>query len=269
MKLQGKVAIVTGGARGNGFSAAKFLAEEGADIAIADICEDIASVPYPLATKATMDAAVAEIKKMGRKAIGIKCDVRVAAEVEAMVKQVLDTCGKVDILVCNAGVASLEALVSMTEECWDDMIDIHLKGTFLCCKYVVPHMIEQHSGKVVNISSVGGLRGFGMAAHYCAAKHGLLGLTKSLAMETADHNINVNAVCPGTVWTDMMAGLASHFGMETEEAKESFLAGHLFKDREIMPDDIGKAVLWLCLEDSRCLTGDFIGVDAGWLCRAP
>ena len=269
MKLEGKVAIVTGGARGNGLAAARCLAGEGADIVLTDICADIATVPYDLSTKETLDAAVAEIKKMGRKAVGIVCDVRVASEVEAMVKQVLDTFGKMDILVNNAGIATLEALVDMSEETWDDMLDIHLKGTFLCSKYVVRHMIEQHSGKVVNISSVGGLRGFGMGSHYCAAKHGIIGLSKSLAMETADHNINVNVVCPGTVWTDMMAGLAAHFGMETEDAKETFLAGHLFKDREITPEDIGRAVLWLCTEDSKCITGGIITVDAGWTARAP
>jgi NAD(P)-dependent dehydrogenase (short-subunit alcohol dehydrogenase family) len=269
MKLEGKVAIVTGGARGNGLAAARCLAQEGADIAIADICCDMPTVPYPLSTGETLNNAVEEIEKLGRKAIGIECDVRKAADVEAMVKKVVETLGKVDILVNNAGIATLEALVDMSEEAWDDMLDTHLKGAFLCCKHVVPLMIEQHSGKVINISSVGGLRGFGMGAHYCAAKHGIIGLTKSLAMETADHNINVNAVCPGTVWTDMMAGLANYFGMETADAKENFLAGHLFKDREIMPEDIGRAVLWLSTDDSKCITGGQIAVDAGWTARAP
>ncbi|MGQ9920309.1 MAG: mycofactocin-coupled SDR family oxidoreductase [Desulfobacca sp.] len=269
MKLAGKVAIVTGGARGNGFAIAKLMAQEGADIAIADICADIPTVPYPLSTLETMEKAVAEIQQLGRRAVGIRCDVRKAEEVQGMVQQVLDTLGRVDILVNNAGTATLEALVDMSEETWDDMLDVHLKGAFLCCKYVVPHLIEQHSGKIINISSVGGTRGFGMGSHYCAAKHGLIGLTKSLAMETADHNINVNVVCPGTVWTDMMAGLANYFGMETEEAKENFFSGHLFKDREITPEDVGRAVLWLATEDSRLVTGAVIMVDAGWTCRAP
>jgi len=269
MKLEGKVAIVTGGARGNGFASAKLMAQEGADIVIADICEDIATVPYPLSTPEGMANSVNEIKKLGRKAMGIKCDVRKAADVQAMVQQVLDSFGKIDILVNNAGTATLEAVVDMSEESWDDMIDVHLKGTFLCSKYVVPKMIDAHSGKVVNISSVGGTRGFGMGSHYCAAKHGIIGFTKSLAMETADHNINVNAVCPGTVWTDMMQGLANYFGMETADAKENFFSGHLFKDREITPDDIGQAVLWLVTEDTKCITGGIIMVDAGWTCRAP
>jgi NAD(P)-dependent dehydrogenase (short-subunit alcohol dehydrogenase family) len=269
MKLEGKVAIVTGGARGNGFAAAKLMAEEGADVVIADICEDMPTIPYAMSTPDTMAQAVENIKQMGRKALGIKCDVRKASDVEAMVQQTLDTFGRIDILVNNAGNSSMMAIVDMSEQEWDEVLDTHLKGTFLCCKYAVPKMIEQHSGKVINISSVGGHRGFGLGAHYCAAKHGIIGLTKSLAMEVADHNVNVNVVCPGTVWTPMMQGVAAFFGMEAEEAKEQFLAGHLFKDREIMPEDIGRAVLWLATDDSRCITGQSVLVDAGWTCRAP
>lgn len=209
------------------------------------------------------------IEKLGGEAIFVRTDVSKRADVERIVEAALERFGKIDILVNNAGTATLEAVVDMSEETWDDMIDVHLKGTFLCSKYVVPHMIEAHSGKVVNISSVGGTRGFGMGSHYCAAKHGIIGFTKSLAMETADHNINVNAVCPGTVWTDMMQGLADYFGMETADAKENFFSGHLFKDREITPDDIGQAVLWLVTEDTKCITGGIIMVDAGWTSRAP
>jgi NAD(P)-dependent dehydrogenase (short-subunit alcohol dehydrogenase family) len=269
MKLLGKVAVVTGGARGNGLAAAKLLAAEGADIVIADICENMSTIPYSMSTLETMAQAVESIKEMGRKSIGIKCDVRKASDVEAMVQQTLDTFGTIDILVNNAGNSSMMAVADMSEQEWDEVLDTHLKGTFLCCKYVVPKMIEQHSGKVINISSVGGHRGFGLGAHYCAAKHGIIGLTKSLAMEVADHNINVNAVCPGTVWTPMMQGVAAFFGMEADEAKEQFLAGQSFKDREITPEDIGRAVLWLATDDSRCVTGQSVLVDAGWTCRAP
>jgi NAD(P)-dependent dehydrogenase (short-subunit alcohol dehydrogenase family) len=269
MKLDGKVAIVTGGARGNGFATARLMAEEGADIAIADICEDMPTIPYPMSTPETMAKAVDEIKKHGQKAVGIKCDVRKASDVDDMVKQVLETFGKIDILVNNAGNTSMVAIAEMDEQTWDEVLDTHLKGTFLCCRYVLPHMIEQHSGKVVNISSVGGQRGFGMGGHYCAANHGIIGLNKSLAMEVADHNINVNVVCPGTVWTDMMKGIADFFGMEEEEAKETFYAGHLIKDPEVTPEDVGRAVLWLVSEEARCITGNMITVDAGWTARAP
>ena len=268
MKLEGKVAIITGGARGNGLAAAKCMAREGADIVIADICENMNTLPYNLSTPEVMAGAVKEIEEMGRKALGIKCDVRKAADVEAMVKQVMDSFGKIDILVNNAGNSSMVAIAEMSEETWDEVLDTHLKGMFLCCRYVLPHMIEQHSGKVVSISSVGGQRGFGMGGHYCAAKHGIIGLNKSIAMEVADHNINANVVCPGTVWTDMMKGIAESFGMEGDEGKEQFFAGHLIKEREVTPEDIGKAVLWLCIEDSQNITGNMITVDQGWTCQA-
>jgi NAD(P)-dependent dehydrogenase (short-subunit alcohol dehydrogenase family) len=269
MKLEGKVAIVTGGARGNGFAAAKCMAEEGADIVIADICENMETIPYDMSTESSMNEAVEEIKKIGKKAIGIKCDVRKAADVEAMVDKVIETFGKVDILVNNAGNSSMVAVSEMDEQTWDEVLDTHLKGAFLCCRYVLPHMIEQHSGNIVNISSVGGQRGFGMGGHYCAAKHGIIGLNKSIAMETADHNIRCNVVCPGTVWTPMMQGIAAYFGMEGDEAKEQFFAGHLIKDPEVSSEDIGRAVLWLTTDDSRCITGNMITVDGGWTAAAP
>jgi NAD(P)-dependent dehydrogenase (short-subunit alcohol dehydrogenase family) len=269
MKLEGKVAIVTGGARGNGLATARCMAEEGADIVIADICENMKTLPYDLSTPETMEKAVNSIKELGRKALGIKCDVRKAAEVQAMVNQVMENFGKIDILVNNAGNSSMVAIAEMDEETWDEVLDTHLKGMFLCCRYVLPHMIEQHSGVVVSISSVGGQRGFGMGGHYCAAKHGIIGLNKSIAMEVADHNIRANVVCPGTVWTDMMKGIAEYFGMEEDEAKEQFFAGHLIKDPEVAPEDIGRAVLWLACDDSRCITGNMITVDAGWTAQAP
>lgn len=268
MKLEGKVAVITGGARGNGLAAARCMAQEGADIVIADICENMNTLPYNLSTPEVMAGAVKEIEAMGRKALGIKCDVRRAADVEAMVKQAMESFGKIDILVNNAGNSSMVAIAEMSEETWDEVLDTHLKGMFLCCRYVLPHMIEQHSGKIVSISSVGGQRGFGMGGHYCAAKHGIIGLNKSIAMEVADHNINANVVCPGTVWTDMMKGIAEYFGMEGEEAKEQFFAGHLMKEREVTPEDIGRAVLWLCIEDSQNITGNMITVDQGWTCQA-
>ncbi len=269
MKLKDQVAIVTGGARGNGLAIAKALAKEGCNVVIADICSDIETVPYPLSTEATLSGAVEEVAALGVKALGIVCDVRSDDSVKAMVDEVVDKCGgKIDILINNAGITSLVPVVDMDEQTWDDTLDTHLKGTFLCSHYVVPHMIEAHAGKVVSISSVGGQRGFGMGSHYCAAKHAIIGFSKSLAMEVADHNINVNVVCPGTVWTDMMSGLAEYFGMEQDEAKEQFCEGHLFKDRDITPEDVAEAVLWLCLPESRNVTGNLITVDSGWTAAA-
>lgn len=269
MKLDSKVAIVTGGARGNGLATAKCLAGEGANIAIADICEDMETLPYSLSTPEVMAEAVEAIRAMGVKAEGIKCDVRKAADVSAMVDQVINIFGKVDILINNAGNTSMVAISEMEEDVWDEVLDTHLKGMYLCCRYVLPHMIDQHSGKIVSISSVGGQRGFGMGGHYCAAKHGIIGLNKSIAMEVADHNINANVVCPGTVWTPMMAGIAESFGLDDETGKEQFFAGHLLKETELMPEDIGRAALWLCTEESANITGNMITVDQGWTAQAP
>jgi NAD(P)-dependent dehydrogenase (short-subunit alcohol dehydrogenase family) len=186
-----------------------------------------------------------------------------------MVDKVIDTFGKIDILVNNAGNSSMVAIAEMDEQTWDDVIDTQLKGTYLCCRYVLPHMIEQHSGNIVQISSVGGQRGFGMGGHYCAAKHGIIGLNKSIAMEVADHNIRSNVVCPGTVWTPMMQGIAAYFGMEGDDAKEQFFAGHMIQDPEVSPEDIGRAVRWLITDEARCITGNMITVDGGWTAKAP
>ncbi|OGR11760.1 MAG: hypothetical protein A2097_07320 [Desulfobacula sp. GWF2_41_7] len=269
MKLEGKTAIITGGARGNGYAAAMCMAKEGADIAIADICADMETIPYSMSTEATMAAAVKSIEALGRKAIGIKCDVRKSGDVEKMVDTVLETFGHIDILVNNAGNSSMVAIAEMDEDTWDEVIDTHLKGTYLCSRFVLPHMIAQHSGKVVNISSVGGHYGFGMGGHYCAAKHGIIGLSKSVAMEVADHGINVNVVCPGTVWTDMMKGIAEYFGMEGESGKEQFFSRYLIKEPEISEDDIGQAVLFLVSEAAKCITGTTLTVDCGWTTQAP
>jgi NAD(P)-dependent dehydrogenase (short-subunit alcohol dehydrogenase family) len=269
MKLEGKAAIVTGGARGNGLAAAQCMAKEGARIAIADICANMETIPYDMSTADTMAQAVKGLKALGTEAIGIRCDVRKAADVAAMVKEVVEKFGQIDILVNNAGNSSMVAIADMDEATWDAVLDTHLKGMYLCCHHVLPHMIERQSGVVISISSVGGQRGFGMGGHYCAAKHGIIGLNKSIAMEVADHNIRANVVCPGTVWTDMMKGIANFFGMEEAEAKENFFAGHLIKEPEVAPDDIGQAVLWLASDQSRCITGNIITVDAGWTAQAP
>lgn len=269
MKLEGKVAIVTGGVRGNGLAIARCLAEEGAHIAIADICANMNTIPYDMSTEDSMKETVAGLQAMGSQAVGIICDVRRAADVEAMVGKVMETFGRIDILVNNAGNTSMVAIAEMDEETWDEVLDTHLKGTYLCCRYVLPHMIEQHSGNVVSISSVGGQRGFGMGGHYCAAKHGIIGLNKSIAMEVADHNIRCNVVCPGTVWTPMMQGIAAYFGLEEEDGKEQFFAGHMIKDPQVSPEDIGRAVRWLVTDEARCITGNMITVDGGWTAKAP
>jgi NAD(P)-dependent dehydrogenase (short-subunit alcohol dehydrogenase family) len=262
-EFSGKTALITGGARNIGLAIARDLATRGASIAIADICRDLETVPYTLASSDDLEKSVAELTSSGVKAIGLTCDVRDENQVSQAVKRVIDEFGKLDILVNNAGVVSLFSVDKLTAKAWNEVLDVCLKGSFFCCKYAIPHMIKQHCGKVVNISSVAGLRGLGLSVHYAAAKHGVIGLTKALAMEVADHNINVNAICPGTVESPMLEGLASQINLE-KDAYEHFSQGHLIRGQRITPQDIANAVRWLASDESRFLTGTVINVDAGW-----
>jgi NAD(P)-dependent dehydrogenase (short-subunit alcohol dehydrogenase family) len=158
---------------------------------------------------------------------------------------------------------SLYPIAELSEEAWDEVVDVCLKGAFFCSKHAIPHMVERRYGKIINIASVAGQVGLGMSAHYCAAKHGVVGLTKALAKEVADLNINVNVVCPGTVESPMLEGLASQLALD-EEVYAHFSQKHLFQDRHITPADIARAVRWLASDESRCMTGATINVDAGW-----
>lgn len=269
MKLEGKVALVTGAAQGMGKSHCLALAKEGANIAAADICKDIAAIKYPMGTEAKLNATVAEVKALGRKAIGIKCDVSKSAEVQEMFKKVLAEFKKIDILVNNAGILTINPIVDMTEEDWDTVVDVDLKGTWLCCKYVLPHMIAQKSGKIINIGSIYGREGAGLATPYCAAKGGVHTLTMSIAKEVAPFNINVNAVGPGAIHTPMVDGVAPVFAKYLNVQPSEVYATlckiyHIF-GREVTVQDISNAVVFLASEDSRNLTGQVIYVDGGHL----
>ncbi|MFH1124827.1 MAG: SDR family oxidoreductase [Pseudomonadota bacterium] len=266
-EFKGKSVLITGGARNIGLAIAKAIAARGGSVAIADICGDLETIPYKLSSMADLDRAVQEVSSVGEKALGLTCDVRIEGQVDACVKRVVETFGHLDILVNNAGVVSLLPMERLSQKAWDEVIDVCLKGTYLCCRYALPHMIERRYGKIVNIASVAGLRGLGLSAHYCAAKHGVIGFTKALAMEVADHNINVNALCPGTVESAGLEGLASQVGVN-EDAYKHFSKGHLFQDRRITPRDVAHAALWLVSEESRLLTGTVVNVDAGWTAHA-
>jgi NAD(P)-dependent dehydrogenase (short-subunit alcohol dehydrogenase family) len=265
-EFAGKTALITGGARNIGFAIAKELAQRGASVALADITHDLPTIPYPLSTRQTLEKAVEDLGSFGTKALGLVCDVRNEVQVHTAVNRVVDEWGSIDILVNNAGVISLYAIAELSQEAWDVVVDVCLKGTYLCSKYALPHMITRHYGKIINIASIAGLRGLGLSTHYCAAKHGLLGFTKALAMEVASHNIHVNAVCPGTVESISLEGIAAQAGLEVQPYGH-FSQGHLFQDRRIAPEDIACAVRWLASEESRCMTGTVLSVDAGWLAR--
>ena len=266
MKLEGKVAIVTGGGRGMGRSHCLALAREGADIVACDICRDIPLVDYSLARKEELDETVNKVKTLGRKAIGLIADVSKAGEVKTVVDKTIDEFGKVDILVNNAGVVLVATpCPEVTEEQWNTILNITLKGSWLFCKYVIPHMVKQKSGKIINISSVDGLTGRANVVPYICAKHGVIGLTRALAAELAPYRINVNAICPGSIETPMFTEAAKKVGVDPKIfIKDTSLLCELYQ-----PQDISNAVVWLASEDSRYLTGHSLPAAGGWIGLIP
>ncbi|HNU80209.1 MAG TPA: 3-oxoacyl-[acyl-carrier-protein] reductase [Bacillota bacterium] len=244
MQLKGKTAVVTGGSRGIGRAIALELASCGANVV----------VNYTRNSKAA-DEVVAEIEAMGSSGMAVKADVSIASEVENLVNEVLKTFGSIDILVNNAGITRDNLIIRMTEKEFDEVINTNLKGAFICTKAVSRVMIKQKSGKIINVSSVVGIVGNAGQSNYAAAKAGLIGFTKSMAKELAKRGINVNAVAPGFIQTDMTSVLP-------DNVKEEFL-----KSIPLMrigkPEDIAKTVLFLASEYSDYITGQVINIDGG------
>jgi len=198
LELVDRVALITGGGRGIGLAAARRLAEEGADIAVADL------------DRGSAEAAAAEVDRLGRKALAIVMDVASPASVDEGVRAVETSLGRVDVLVNSAGILGPFLPVWETPvESWDRLIAVHLRGTFLCCRAVVPGMIARRWGRIVNLASLAGKEGFPLDAAYCAAKAGIMAFTKSLAKEVVQYNIRVNAVAPTVIETDLVRGIPS------------------------------------------------------------
>jgi len=244
MQLKGKTAVVTGGSRGIGRAIALELASCGANVV----------VNYTRNSKAA-DEVVAEIEAMGLSGMAVKADVSIASEVENLVNEVLKTFGSIDILVNNAGITRDNLIIRMTEKEFDEVINTNLKGAFICTKAVSRVMIKQKSGKIINVSSVVGIVGNAGQSNYAAAKAGLIGFTKSMAKELAKRNINVNAVAPGFIQTDMTSVLP-------ENVKEEFIKSIPLM-RAGKPEDIANTVLFLASEYSDYITGQVINIDGG------
>lgn len=255
MKLDGKVALVTGAARGMGRTHCLALAGEGADIVACDICTDLSNVAYPMARLNELEQTVEAVRALGRKALAVIADVSKEAEVEAMAERAVDEFGHIDILVNNAGVALIGVPAhEVTEAQWDLVMDVNLKGTWLCCKHFIPNMIKQRSGRIINISSHAGLIGIATLAPYACSKHGVVGLTRTLAVELASYGINVNAICPRAVDTPMLTESFKQIGLSYEEAEKEWGGSGL--DTGVIPaEDISKLVVWLASEDSRFING--------------
>lgn len=244
MELEGKVGIVTGSAKGLGKAIALKLAKEGCTIVASDIDKDGAS------------EVIKEIRSLGQDGIPVRADVSKKSDVEAMVKEVILKYGHIDILVNNAGICSLTPIIDITEEEWDRVMAINLKGTFLCSQAVFKEMTKKESGKIVNIASLAGkVGGIVTGAHYSASKAGVICFTKSLALQAALYKINVNAVCPGPQDTEM----TSIWG---DKINTSFRDTIPFKEYG-KPDDVAEAVLFLVSERSRYITGEILDVNGG------
>ncbi len=243
MKLAGKVALVTGGAQGIGKAVGLLLARNGADIVISDINLEKA------------EETAKEVQALGRKALATKVDVAALGDVEKMVEAILTQFGKVDILVNNAGIARDKLILRMTEEDWDAVLNINLKGTFNCTKAVVRHMSKQKSGKIVNIASVVGEMGNAGQGNYAASKAGVIGFTKTIAREFAQRGINVNAIAPGYIETPMTDALP-------DKVKEE-LKRLIPMDRLGKPEDVAEAVLFLVSESANYITGQVLNVNGG------
>jgi 3-oxoacyl-[acyl-carrier protein] reductase len=244
MRLEGKVALVTGASRGIGREIAFELAREGASVA----------VNYA-GSEAKALEVVDGIKAMGRDAFAIQADVSSSDSVTEMVKETIEHFGKLDILVNNAGITKDNLLMRMKESEWDDVININLKGVFLCTKAVTRQMMKQRSGRIINISSIVGVSGNPGQANYVAAKSGVIGLTKTTAKEFSSRGITVNAIAPGFITTDMTDKLNED--VKSEMLKQIPLA------RFGEPKDIARTVIFLASEDGAYMTGQTLHIDGG------
>jgi SDR family mycofactocin-dependent oxidoreductase len=265
-EFDGKVAFITGAAHGQGRAAALALAAQGARILAFDIARTLAYPGYTLGNSQELDTLVAEIAGLGSQAIAVVGDVRDDAAIVHAVSLALEHFGRIDILFNNAGVAAYGLAHELSEEAWDAVLDINLKGAWLVARRVIPHFIAQRSGVIINNSSVAGLRGFAKLSHYTASKWGLTGLTKALAIELAPHGVRVNSIHPTGVNTGMNDGLAFLEGATVTEIAERS-AGNLLPVPWIEPQDVAHAVLYLASDKARYITGTQFVIDAGLLTR--
>ncbi|WP_454622023.1 SDR family NAD(P)-dependent oxidoreductase [Bradyrhizobium cenepequi] len=252
ISFEGKVALVTGAASGLGLATAKAFAESGAAVALADWHEDV------------VQAAAEDLTGQGHKVIAIRCDVADDAQVEAMVAQTVAAFGRLDAAFNNAGVQNVLAeTADTTREDYDRVMGINLRGQWSCMKFELQLMRKQGSGAIVNCSSLGGLVGGAERGIYHAAKHGVLGFTKSAALEYAARGIRVNAVCPGLIWTPMVDQMvASGQGEALKAMEKSIPMGRVGR-----PEEIASAVLWLCSDAASYVTGQSTSVDGGFIMR--
>jgi SDR family mycofactocin-dependent oxidoreductase len=264
--LAGRVALITGAANGQGRATALALATEGVHIAALDVAKPLPYPGYPLGTTEALDALAGTCRERGVTCLPFRADVRDDGAVRAAAGETVRRLGRIDILFNNAGICGYGLAHELTEEAWDAMLDINLKGAWIVARHVIPHMIARRSGVIVNNSSVAGLRGMARLSHYAASKWGLVGLTKSWAQELAPYNIRVISIHPTGVNTPMNDGLAALEGATPQQIAERS-AGNLLPVPWIEPEDVAQAVLYLVSDQARFVTGSQFVLDAGLLSR--
>jgi SDR family mycofactocin-dependent oxidoreductase len=267
-RVEGKVAFITGAARGQGRSHAVRLAQEGADIIAVDICQDVASVPYPGASDADLAETVKQVEELDRRIVARQADVRDLSALQGAVDEGLSQFGHIDVICANAGICSFGGALELTEEVWQEMIDVNLTGVWKTVRAAARPMVEAgRGGSIILTSSTAGLVAFPNLAHYVAAKHGVTGLMRVLAVELAPHMIRVNSIHPTTVDTPMVQNPAMYelFGLPgagREEAEQGFKAVNALPIPWVEAVDISNAVLFLASDESRYVTGTTVQVDA-------
>jgi SDR family mycofactocin-dependent oxidoreductase len=270
-RVEGKVALVTGAARGQGRAHALRLAEEGADIIALDVCQDLPDVPYALGTPDDLTETKKLVEGVGRRCVEVIGDVRNFSSMKQLVDEGVRELGRLDIACANAGVTNYSASYEMTEDAWDAVVDINLKGVWHTTKVAVPHMISQaQGGSIIMTGSVAAYHGARNSCHYGATKHGLLGLMRSLSVELGQHSIRVNSVHPTTVRTPMAYNQLTYdlFAPELESPgvevfEERMLQLHSLPVPAIDAVDMSNAVLFLASDEARYITGEDIKVDCG------
>jgi SDR family mycofactocin-dependent oxidoreductase len=270
-RFDGKVVLVTGGARGQGRSHAVEFAKEGADIVVTDIAKQVDTVPYGMSSESDLAETVKRVEELDQRCLSVVADARDTAATNRAVEAAIAEFGKIDILLANHGLLSLSPVADMPDEMWDDVIDSDLTGVFKSIRAVLPHMLARKSGRIIATASMAGRTGLPTVAHYCAAKWGVIGLIKSVAREVAAEGITVNCICPTNLDSDMIHNPAFYAlfapGIENptrEQVEPGFTSLNAIPVPWIEAIDISNAMMFLASPEARYITGEALHVSAGW-----